>query len=480
MSLSTCCAAILAALGSSKVSAPGNFRYTSSLSSYYSLQTSQTQPDCIVQPASAADVSTAVTILAANSANPACRFAVRSGGHMFHAQASNIAGGVTLDLRDLNEITLVNGNADVRLGVGLTWGEVYAQLDPLGLTVAGGRIASVGVGGYIVGGGLSFLSPKVGFAADTVSKYEVVLANGTLIEATATQNSDLLRALRGGGNNLGIVTRVTMKTHTQGLMWGGTMMHPTTTLHNHLLAFVDFNKATGYDENASLITSLVYYYGISHTISTQMAYTGPPSSSPPAAFSDFLSVPWVTTNYARVNTMRNVTVEAGASIPGSSRNLWWTQTAVCNLQVLGAAYQIWWDSHSSVQNIPGIVWTMTFQPLPPSIYNRNPTTNSLGFNSPSRSNQPLVVIQLLASWASSLDDAFVRTKARELYDSLTSELVAKSATDPWVYLNYAADWQDPIAGYGTGNVAALQAARTKYDPNGVFTSRVPGGFKIPV
>ncbi|KAK0735938.1 hypothetical protein B0T21DRAFT_383647 [Apiosordaria backusii] len=402
---------------------------------------------------------------------------------MFHAQASNIAGGVTLDLRALNEITLINGNADVRLGVGSSWGNVYKQLDPLNLTVAGGRVAGVGVGGFLIGGGLSYLSPKVGFAADTVSKFEVVLANGTLVEATATQNSDLLRALRGGGNNLGIVTRVTMKTYNQGPLWGGTMTHPTTTLHNHLLAFIDFNKAIGYDEDASLITSLVFaaIAGPGHLVMNQMVYTGTPpatpASPPPAAFSNFLAVPWATHNSARVNTMQNLVIEQGANIPTGVRNLWWAQTAICSLQVLGAAYQIWWDSHASIRNTPHVVWTMTFQPLPPSIYNRNPASNTLGFQT-SRGGQPLVIIQLTASWASAQDDTFMRAKSRELYDALAAEIQTKNAADPWVYLNYAADWQDPIAGYGSANVAALKAARTKYDPDGVFTNQVPGGFKI--
>ncbi|KAK4204524.1 hypothetical protein QBC40DRAFT_216742 [Triangularia verruculosa] len=401
---------------------------------------------------------------------------------MFHASAANIAGGVTLDLRELNEVTLINGNADVRLGVGLSWGEVYAQLDSLGLTVAGGRVAGVGVGGLLTGGGISFLSPRVGFAADTVSKYEVVLANGTLVEATATQNPDLLRVLRGGGNNFGIVTRVTMKTYTQGLLWGGTMMHPTWTLHSHLLAFIDFNKATGYDENASLITSLVYYYGIDHTISTQMVYSGAPptpASSAPAAFSSFLAVPYPSANSARVNTMFNITKEAEATIPSKNRNVWWAITTHSTLQILGEAYQLWWDSHSAMQNVPGIVWTMTFQPLPAGTYNRSPTSNILGFQSPSRGGQPRVIIQLTASWASQLDDTYVRGKAKDMYDALFASLQFKNAVDPWVYLNYAADWQDPIGGYGTANVALLQAARSKYDPNGVFTNRVPGGFKIP-
>jgi hypothetical protein len=49
----------------------------------------------------------------------------------------------------------------------------------------------------------------------------------------------------------------------------------------------------------------------------------------------------------------------------------------------------------------------------------------------------------------------------------------------FLYLNYAAQFQDPLAGYGPASVERLQAASAKYDPSGVFKKLVPGGFKIP-
>jgi hypothetical protein len=50
--------------------------------------------------------------------------------------------------------------------------------------------------------------------------------------------------------------------------------------------------------------------------------------------------------------------------------------------------------------------------------------------------------------------------------------------DPYLYLNYAASWQDPINSYGPASVANLQAVSRKYDPSGVFQKQVPGGFKL--
>jgi len=122
--------------------------------------------------------------------------AIRSGGHMWIPGASNADGGVTLDLRGLNTIEVRGADAAdsrstsdhpaspaslaatiVSVGVGATWDAVYAKLDPLGLSVAGGRVGGVGVGGLTLGGGLSFFGPRYGWTCDTVSAFEVVLAS---------------------------------------------------------------------------------------------------------------------------------------------------------------------------------------------------------------------------------------------------------------------------------------------------------------
>ncbi|ROV95990.1 hypothetical protein VMCG_07956 [Cytospora schulzeri] len=103
-----------------------------------------------------------------------CHFAVRSGGHMGFAGAANIANGVTIDLGALNSVEVTEDRTMASVGVGATWGQVYSHLEPLGLSVAGGRSAPVGVGGLTLGGGISYFSPRFGWTCDTVSNYQVV------------------------------------------------------------------------------------------------------------------------------------------------------------------------------------------------------------------------------------------------------------------------------------------------------------------
>jgi FAD/FMN-containing dehydrogenase len=69
---------------------------------------------------------------------------VRSGGHAYWAGSSNIAGGVVIDIRALNSITVNQENSTVSVGAGASWDQVYERLDPLGLSVNGGRSAEVG------------------------------------------------------------------------------------------------------------------------------------------------------------------------------------------------------------------------------------------------------------------------------------------------------------------------------------------------
>jgi FAD/FMN-containing dehydrogenase len=83
-----------------------------------------------------------------------CPFAVKSGGHGKFYGESSISDGVALDLAFLNHVEIVDmqENKVVQLGPGNRWFEVYSALEPLGLTVVGGRSATVGVGGFLLGG----------------------------------------------------------------------------------------------------------------------------------------------------------------------------------------------------------------------------------------------------------------------------------------------------------------------------------------
>ena len=112
-------------------------------------------PACIVQPRSAEDVALAVRIIGEADGgveDGKCIFAIKGGGHGMFAGASSAPNGVIVDMRYMNNVTVAEDLKTASLGPGSRWGDVYKSLEPFGLTVAGGRDNSVGVGGFLLGG----------------------------------------------------------------------------------------------------------------------------------------------------------------------------------------------------------------------------------------------------------------------------------------------------------------------------------------
>jgi FAD/FMN-containing dehydrogenase len=115
---------------------------------FWDAKQSDIAPTCRVEPESANDVSAMLKILVQER----CHFAVKSGGNAREAGSSNASGGVTIDLVRLNKVSIANDRKSVKIGAGLKWLDVYSKLDPEGLTVFGGRISTVGVGGFLLSG----------------------------------------------------------------------------------------------------------------------------------------------------------------------------------------------------------------------------------------------------------------------------------------------------------------------------------------
>ena len=166
------------------------------------------RPLAVVQPATVADVATAVTFVAAHTAT----FAPRAGGHSY-VGASGGDQGIQLDVRKLNKVSYNSTNRTVVVGAGARLYNVHTALDPFGRTLATGTCPTVGVSGLTLGGGIGFEDRLYGLTADALQSVQVVLANGSTVVASATQNSDLFWACRGGGGgNFGIITSFTFAT----------------------------------------------------------------------------------------------------------------------------------------------------------------------------------------------------------------------------------------------------------------------------
>ena len=159
----------------SKILSKANVSYSNSLiykneqSEYFAQQQSEVTPLCRITPSTSKEVAIAVIV----SQVTQCQFAIKSGGHGFFAGASNIQGGVTIDLSQLNEINFNRTSMTTYVGAGNLWGDVYSRLDAYNVTVSGGRVSSVGVGGLTLGGGISFFAGHRGYACDGIKNYEV-------------------------------------------------------------------------------------------------------------------------------------------------------------------------------------------------------------------------------------------------------------------------------------------------------------------
>lgn len=254
---------------------------------YWSIQQSEVVPACRIDVASAASISSVLKL--AQLVN--CPFNVKSGGHAAFAGGSSVQDGILINLGRLNSVAVSSDRKTVSVGPGQTWYDVYKVLDPLGLSVVGGREAGVGVGGFLLGGGISYFSGRFGWGCDNVKAYEVILADGRIVTASPTSNSDLYWALRGGGgSNFGIVSKFDLASFDQGLLWGGGRYYAMENNVSLAKAFDNFNVAAPTDPYAHLYIAFAYAAQLGGFLAIAGPAYGKPEPNPPI-FAELATIP---------------------------------------------------------------------------------------------------------------------------------------------------------------------------------------------
>ena len=201
------------------------------------------RPAVIARCRGIADIADAVRFARAQGLD----ITVRGGGH-------NVGGRAIVDDAMMIDLSLMKGihvNAKDRTAVvegGATWKELNRETQLHGLAVTGGVIGSTGVAGLTLGGGFGWLMPKYGLAMDNLIAVNLVLADGSVVRASADEHPDLFWAVRGGGGNFGVAASFEFRLHKVGpMVIGGLVAFPFAEAEKVIRAYRDM-AATASDD----------------------------------------------------------------------------------------------------------------------------------------------------------------------------------------------------------------------------------------
>ncbi|KAK7946227.1 uncharacterized protein PG986_010548 [Apiospora aurea] len=444
---------------------------------YQSALNTEISPSCIFLPKSKDEVSTFLKHAGPRALSGEAPMAVYGAGCQPLPGCANVQDGITVNLSLLRGIDIEEGR--VSIGAGERWGAVYEELGKKGLGVAGGRSAKSGIGGLALEGGLSFHSSRHGFVCDNVINYEVVLASGEIVNANAETNADLWRALRGGGNNFGVVTRFDFATFDQGPMYGGSVYYFAPSFPQQIRHLVDELQKPDASKDTHLMISTGYaaMFGPQMMCQNQVYHNHPEEN--PTVLQPFtsLSPQLDQLNSMRVLSLTESAKEQAGDSPVIQRSAYFNTTLKADASILQEAAEIYTAGLEPIKPCEGLICSMTLQPYARSLLEASAAKggNSLG---PSPDGGPLVSVLLLTYWSNKSDDAAVLGTMEKILEAIKSRAAAKGLLVPYTYMNYAFASQDPIGSYGAESKAELQRVSKRYDPEGLLQKGVPGGFKL--
>lgn len=212
-----------------KIVLPGTEQYAASREGWAA---TGNRPAMICVCETTADVQAAVVL--ARKKNKA--ISVRGGGHDWQGR-SFIDGGIVIDLTRLNSIKIIAEAKTAMIGGGVKSIDLLKAAAEADLIAVTGTSGAVGVAGFTFGGGYGLTSAANGLGVDNLLAAEVVLADGSIVQASQTENPDLLWALCGGGGNFGVVTSLHIRLHPAKPILSGFFMFDLSEAESVLRGF---------------------------------------------------------------------------------------------------------------------------------------------------------------------------------------------------------------------------------------------------
>ncbi|GAM91280.1 hypothetical protein ANO11243_093280 [Dothideomycetidae sp. 11243] len=466
------CTSLQLIYGQELVQRVGGATFDAYAHGYWSMAQDEASPTCIFKPEDAESIAVLVLI----SRLTHCPMAVKSGGHASFPGASSISSGINLVLESLNEVTVSADRKVASIGPGNKWKHVYEVLEQQDLAVIGGRVADVGVGGLTLGGGLFFLSNQYGWACDNVHSYEkqVVTASGEIVTASPSENEDLYFALRGGGNNFGIVTKFNLNTIDLpgGILWGGSRTHSEDTFPAIINAFTEMARNSETDPKAGQWLTWTIFNGSKVAVAELHYHDVDVSNAKIFSNHTAINAVWENTEPRKLS---EYTMYIDGYNPYGFRRFFYVMSHKNDPVLNSVGKDIFFEEFADLD--PSIEAFMTYQSITTSQLKHMTKNggNPLGISS---EDGALTLPMINTKWTNAADDEAIYRAASNTFIRLKAKAVELGLNTDYLYMNYASQYQDVVSSYGEANKRRLKTIAAKYDPAAVFQTLMPGYFKL--
>ncbi|KAL8723704.1 MAG: hypothetical protein Q9181_007213 [Wetmoreana brouardii] len=436
-------------------------------------------PSCVFTPEKAQDVAGALKIIVATNT----KFAVRSGGHMPNPGSNNVNDGVLIGLDRLNSTKLAqfNGVEVAQIGPGLRWTQVYSWIAPQGRLVNGGRYSPVGVGGLLLGGGLSYFGSQNGWASDLVLQYELVLANSSIIYVTRQSYPQLFWALKGGSTNFGIVTRYDLKTYPLNDVYAGFVNQDAAHIQPLLDATAQFvaPRTGGSLDPKTAIDVTIFFNATSRLFSTTTSlFYNASVDTVPAAFVNFTKIPTTVPSTVKRRTYVDFETETEYSAVRTFRQLFRATSLKSTPPVVNFVYDIFKTQAQQLKPVQNLIISFVYQPLTVDLLKASRASGGDAIDL-DPADGPIMAMIVNAAWSNAADDSYVNQWAANLTSAIDSKSQAAGYYYPFIFLNDAQGDQKVLAKYGKGaSLPRLKTIAQRFDPDGVFQKLDGGAFKV--
>ena len=300
-------------------------------------------------------------------------------------------------------------------------------------------------------------------------------ASGIILTASPSSFSDLYWALRGGGNNFGVVVKFTLNTIEQGLMWGGSRIHLEDQFPAVINAFYNLGLDSATDPNAAQILSFAYAQAQNLNLAAAaLQYTLPVSNA--TIFAEYMAIPPIQ-DTTQVRSLTNLTQDFNAINPAGLRETYWAATYKLHKDHITYIKDVFYHELAAIRDVVGLVPAATLQVITiPQLHNMAKNGgNPLGI---SPSHGPMLLLNLNMMWTDPTADARVLRTNSRIIDRTVAQARKMGLYEDYIYMNYASQFQAVIRSYGAANQARLKSIAAKYDPRAVYQVLQPGYFKL--